>query len=324
MTISVIVPIWNAEKTLQRCLNSLEAALPIGSEILLFDDQSSDKSVEIATEFAQGSMFSVRLFKEQSDGSKGPGYLRNRGIREAKRDFVSFVDADDWVQIEHFDELLTYFDDNLEFVRSGYTRLTDEVNVVALPIMGAREVQKTQTHTSHDFVLPHTKKTAVDFANCWAGLFRTNFLRKLEDPFAETVHAEDRLFIWKLYLSGVPCKHVVSFNYVYVNNLHSITNTVDDRILDIFKVYLDIYNFILHVDRAFLFKFYRQFIALTAHHLKLAQNSRRLKRKLTRGLREFVVNVQTPELYAVLDELSDAQRKRLRESILIIDEMLYL
>ena len=96
MKLSIIVPVYNAEKWLKRCVNSL-LNQDIGTseyEILLIDDGSKDGSLAIANEFADANS-NIRVFTQPN---AGPGAARNRGINSAKGQYLMFVDADDYLK----------------------------------------------------------------------------------------------------------------------------------------------------------------------------------------------------------------------------------
>lgn len=100
--LSVIVPVYNMEKYLQRCMESLLNQNISNYEIILVDDGSKDKSSEICDEYAKQYPFVHVIHKE----NQGLGFARNSGLDAAKGKYVSFVDSDDTVSPKHFYELL--------------------------------------------------------------------------------------------------------------------------------------------------------------------------------------------------------------------------
>ena len=92
--VSVIVPIYNVEKYLQRCLDSLCKQSLQDIEILLIDDASPDKCGEICDAYAK-SDFRFRVFHNKKN--QGLSVARNIGIEHAVCDYLMFVDSDDWV-----------------------------------------------------------------------------------------------------------------------------------------------------------------------------------------------------------------------------------
>lgn len=91
--VSIILPIYNAEPFLRRCLDSVLAQGALVSEILLIDDGSTDKSGEICDEYACMNDL-IRVFHTEN---KGASQARRYGLELAREDYVSFVDSDDFV-----------------------------------------------------------------------------------------------------------------------------------------------------------------------------------------------------------------------------------
>lgn len=93
-TISIIVPVYNAEKTLARCVRSLMAQTYRNLEILLVNDGSRDQSPAICQRFAQEDG-RIRVIDKPNGGVSS---ARNAGLDAARGDFVMFCDSDDWVE----------------------------------------------------------------------------------------------------------------------------------------------------------------------------------------------------------------------------------
>lgn len=91
--LSVIIPVYNVEKYLPKCLHSVCTQCEEEIEIICVDDESTDTSPEILRHFAERDG-RIRIIRQKNGG---PGKARNRGIAEAKGDYLAFVDSDDWV-----------------------------------------------------------------------------------------------------------------------------------------------------------------------------------------------------------------------------------
>lgn len=107
MKLSVIVPVFNVEVYLKRCLDSVVAAVDIVSpkcqaEIICIDDGSTDKSSDILRDYA-GRDNRVRLIRQ---GNQGLAAARNTGLDASTGDWISFVDSDDYVDERYFSSLL--------------------------------------------------------------------------------------------------------------------------------------------------------------------------------------------------------------------------
>ena len=99
--ISVIVPVYNVEKYLRRCLDSILAQTYKDIEILLIDDGSSDNSYEIMTEYAQKDG-RIKIFKCEHSGVAN---VRKNGIEWATGDYIGFIDSDDWIEPNMYSSL---------------------------------------------------------------------------------------------------------------------------------------------------------------------------------------------------------------------------
>ena len=92
--ISIIIPVYNVEKYLAECLDSLINQTLKDIEILCIDDGSKDNSLEILNEYAAKDD-RIKVFAQKNSG---PGAARNLGIQHAKGEYLTFVDSDDWLK----------------------------------------------------------------------------------------------------------------------------------------------------------------------------------------------------------------------------------
>lgn len=99
--VSIVVPVYNSEKYLNKCLKSIKSQTLNDFECILVDDGSIDSSVTICDSFAaEDSRFSVIHLK-----NGGVSRARNEGIKKAKGEYIGFVDSDDWIDTEMFEIL---------------------------------------------------------------------------------------------------------------------------------------------------------------------------------------------------------------------------
>lgn len=95
--ISIVVPVYNASKTLCRCIDSIMSQDFTDFELILIDDGSSDNSFEICQEYAQKDSRIISIHQENA----GPSTARNHGILIAKGEFINFIDSDDYVESDY-------------------------------------------------------------------------------------------------------------------------------------------------------------------------------------------------------------------------------
>ena len=99
--VSVIVPVFNTEKYLEKCLNSLINQTLQDIEIICINDGSTDKSADIIKKFANKDS----RFKLINHEPNKQGAARNTGMKIAKGEYIGFVDSDDWVDLEYYEKL---------------------------------------------------------------------------------------------------------------------------------------------------------------------------------------------------------------------------
>lgn len=99
--VSVVVPIYNAEKTLERCLDSLRKQTLHDIEIICVNDGSTDKTAQILARYAEHDA----RFKIITQQNKYIGAARDAGIAAATGEYVGFVDSDDWVSLNYFEDM---------------------------------------------------------------------------------------------------------------------------------------------------------------------------------------------------------------------------
>lgn len=125
--ISIIVPIYNEEKYLRRCIDSLlNQICNFDLEILLINDGSIDSSGNIAKDYALRNN-KVKYYEQEN---KGLSAARNLGIRHATGNYIAFVDSDDYVEPNLYQNLLPYMEKNYDIVKFKIRCVDEEENIV--------------------------------------------------------------------------------------------------------------------------------------------------------------------------------------------------
>lgn len=115
--ISVIVPIYNVEKYLLKCLNSISEQTYKNLEVILVNDGSTDKSAIIAEKFAHRDKRFIYISKENG----GLSSARNEGLKYATGEYIYFLDSDDWIQKDYLQAMVKEFDSEIDIVVGKYT-----------------------------------------------------------------------------------------------------------------------------------------------------------------------------------------------------------
>lgn len=121
--VSIIVPVYNVEKYLQQCVDSLVSQTYKNIEILLIDDGSKDNSGQMCNQFSEQYTNVMSFHKKNS----GLGLTRNFGLERINGDYVTFVDSDDYLRQDAIQKLVDGLDDGQnDTVIGGFTKITDD------------------------------------------------------------------------------------------------------------------------------------------------------------------------------------------------------
>ena len=128
--VSVIVPVYNGEKYIRRCLASLFRQTLNDIEVIVIDDGSTDTTAEIVLECQKSYMSSLQFYKNNEN--VGLGSSRNVGLQYAQGEYVIFVDADDWVEPEYCERLYSKARENgADIVYCGYVSESEKGDVIS-------------------------------------------------------------------------------------------------------------------------------------------------------------------------------------------------
>jgi hypothetical protein len=212
MDVSIIVPVYNAEKTIERCLDSiLKQITTFKYEIIVIDDGSKDNSLKKIEEYKRF----VKIIKETNGG---PGKARNIGIKEAKANFLLFVDSDDYVANNFVDTFLkVQKKTNADMVICNFIR-----DIKGTLVKENKGEYKEYTKDFNDILM-------MEFHSC------NKLIRKsiaLNNLYPENMVFEDVVAISNMI---VECKKIVKIEdylYYYVTTPFSITRELNENKLE--------------------------------------------------------------------------------------------
>ncbi len=224
--ISVVIPVYNCEKTLKRCIDSILAQTIIDKiEIIMVNDGSSDSSFEVMNDYYNKYPETIRILSQYN---RGQSVARNLGINLATGKYVGFVDGDDYINNCFYEKMLELMDESTDLVISKRynsnqlnekyeKRPKEEINNCSI-----RDNKKALSKTS-TFVCDK--------------LFKLSVIKKGNIYFPEKYrYAEDLYFlvIYKYYSGKMKISN--ESVYFYRKKSDSITNSCDIRWMDICKV----------------------------------------------------------------------------------------
>lgn len=222
--ISIIVPVYNVEKYLRRCLDSIVAQTFTDWECILIDDGSPDNSGAICDEYAErDSRFHV-IHQE----NKGVSAARNAGLDVARGEWIGFVDSDDWIEKETF-----------------YVAYNEAINANAdIVCFGVQFVAEEGLSRKVSFknkeIYSNFKRFPVYMNSVWNKLFRKNLFHTVSLRFQNGISiCEDMLFSFQACISTQKIVYLNQIFYNYFENFNSCTKTklTNKKIEDTYKVY---------------------------------------------------------------------------------------
>jgi len=231
--ISVIIPVYNVESYLRKCLDSVVSQTYSDLEILLINDGSLDNCGEICDEYAAKDA-RIKVFHKENGGVSS---ALNIGLRQFTGDFVGFVDSDDWVEPDLFAELLSSIDGCDISVCSYYKEQTTGSEIVT----NAKQIDKTPIPYENMLLYPLMRDDYMGFCGyMWNKLFRGNLFSGLQ--FDEQInYAQDVLLYTELVNDKKAKGRYINkplYHYV-VSRQDSITNSdsfnVKGVILEVYK-----------------------------------------------------------------------------------------
>ena len=115
--ISVIVPVYNVEKYLEECLDSIQNQIYTDIEVILVNDGSTDNSEVICEKYCEQD----KRFKLINQKNQGQSSARNVGVEASTGEFIAFVDSDDIIKINYLEKLMQYMTEDIDIVESNFT-----------------------------------------------------------------------------------------------------------------------------------------------------------------------------------------------------------
>ena len=213
--ISVIIPVYNVEKYIQECIESVMNQTFKDIEIICINDCGLDNSIKIVEALAQKDD-RIKILKHKYN--KGVGPARNTGIKNAKGDYIFFLDSDDYLYDKDLLENLynKAIATNVDFVTINYLESIDEL----------AETTFNSNKTIKVSLKNFSKVLDIFSIVVWGMLFKTSFLKEKILKFIDSkeIHEDDGFTI-KL-LSAMPTYTAISqYGYFYRQNPSSIMHT---------------------------------------------------------------------------------------------------
>ncbi|WP_047097082.1 glycosyltransferase family 2 protein [Chryseobacterium lactis] len=227
--VSIIVPVYNVENYLTKCLDSLIGQSLQDIEIIVVNDGSKDRSEEIIRQYAQKYPGKIKAFSKENGGLSE---ARNFGIDRATGDYIGFVDSDDYVTEEMFEEMFLLAEKHDAKMVICNIQKVDENGKVIQKLTQLPNMPENINLENHFSVF-----SDVSYFAC-----NKLFKKELFDQkrFKKGVHFEDIQLIPQLLLECETIAQTQNYHYQYFERTDSITKTHTEKGLDMLKAVKDV------------------------------------------------------------------------------------
>ena len=241
--ISIIIPVYNAEKFLNKCLDSLIEQTYKNIEIICVNDGSQDNSLKILKEYQEKDSRIIIIDKE----NEGVSEARNVGIRKSSGNYITFVDSDDWIELNTIELLYnTLLKEEVDVVRGNYFTNSSYEKVESIGKLNELENRKILTNDK-DFVELVVNKLLNGRLPCYTvlllikkeKLLRTNLFNK------GIVYMEDTIFYNKLMNEIESIYFLETPTYHYLINPESCTKSTEFYIRNMYNL-LEVHKLIVN------------------------------------------------------------------------------
>jgi glycosyltransferase involved in cell wall biosynthesis len=227
--VSVIVPVYNVEKYLAKCLDSLINQTHQEIEILVVNDGSTDGSEQVIRNYARNYPDKIKPFIKRNGGLSD---ARNFGIDRAAGDYIGFVDSDDYVKPSMFGEMAGLAEKHqVKMVICNIQKVDQQGRIIQ------KLTQIPNMPEKIDLEKNFSVFSDLSYFAC-NKLFKKDLFR--EKRFKKEAHFEDIQLIPQLLLECESIAQTQNFHYQYLERTDSITKTHTERGLDILKAVEDV------------------------------------------------------------------------------------
>ena len=218
--ISIIVPIYNAEKYLNKCIDSLINQTKKEIELILINDGSTDKSEEIVKLYNDDR---IKYFK---NNNQGIGKTRNFGIKKAVGKYIMFLDSDDFLELNACEMMYNKVEkNNLDIAMCDFYKLYDNGNI-----------EKVKQVDFKDSSLKDNPKILNENLSPWAKIYKRDLIIKNNIKFVENLKYEDAPFVAEALDKANKIGKVNKYLNYYVIHGNSETTIMNEKVFDILKI----------------------------------------------------------------------------------------
>ena len=237
--VSIIIPVYNSEKYLRKCIESAINQSFKDIEIICINDGSTDSSRQILEEYAQKD----NRIKTINKVNGGISSARNTGLDITSGEYCYFIDPDDWIELDTIEKLVNIIQNNdIDVVVHNTLNIPE----TEFDIKDANSCNKwfeslKQENGIHKVPIEIKKHIA---SVVWNKLYKMDIIKKYNCRFPEGLFHEDELFFWAYMIHCKNYYYLDNKLYNYLRHSNSIMSTIDNSpmVLDILDILCQIYK----------------------------------------------------------------------------------
>lgn len=234
---SFIIPVYNCEKYIERCINSVLALQRNDMEIIVINDGSTDSTGEILARI-KGKCAKVKVFDIENSGLS---VARNTGIEKASGEYLIFVDSDDWINKEIEDPMLVACVDNLDVCfYNALDVYSEEDDSTCYQLL--YNINEDVVYDGEGILKWYSKQDILH--ETWRGVYKKSFLVDNNISFIPGILYEDSPFWFDIMLKAKRVKYLDTYCYMYFRHSDSIiyTRTNKKNVDSVFSVMDYVYS----------------------------------------------------------------------------------
>lgn len=263
--ISIIVPVYNTEKYLEQCLDSLLAQTFTDLEIICVDDGSTDNSLKILNDYKTRDERITVITQE----NQGQYAARNKGVEHSTGEWITFVDSDDWVGENCYETFINTLTNNTPppdiFMFNGTSFTKDENNPEDLNLRDFFSVDDWKKKSGEICTFKDCKNPFEGNLSVYNKIYRKDFLEEHGINFEKSSIMEDELYWIEAFCAAKSVYLCDEIFYFYRQQPDSTMHNLGAKVFDVFPVFKKIreklidYNYYDMAKYAFLQHKFRQY-----------------------------------------------------------------
>lgn len=231
--VSIVVPVYNAQNWLEKCIESLIAQTESDIEIILVDDKSTDDSLDICEKYERQDS-RIRVIRKENGG---PHSARKAGTMAATAEYVMYVDSDDWIESDMAEKLLYGMQKSKSqcLIFAFTEHIGEKINLAYNKIeSGIYSGERLKEEVFKKMLCPEASFEQSIVPALWGKLFETETMRKVMQEVDEDIWIGEDLACTMKYVLGCKCIQIDNseHGYHYIVRENTITTKQDPKYFD--------------------------------------------------------------------------------------------